>query len=175
VTGVESSNTLPCGVGIGPAADVTDVLTAGASGHLTAKQFDTLEVDPSNTGAALDELPNTGNAVQQLFVPAGKRLLKVTLNVRPAGDTWAWAPKLASFTVVDAAGTSYKPSGVMALAQAGSAVRVLANYKTVGEVTVKKAKGVTLSSITLLYLVPTEQKVPEIRYEGKPGGLPVEK
>jgi len=77
--------------------------------------------------------------------------------------------------VVDAAGTIYKPSGVLALVQTGSTPRLLASYKTVGEVTVKKAAKTTLSSVTLLYLVPTEQKVTEMRYEGKPGGLLLEK
>lgn len=166
-------NQLPVGIGVG-SADVADVLAAAASGHLTNKQFDTLDVDTTTAESALSELPKAGNPVQQLAVPAGKRLLQVTMSVKGA-DPWAWAANLANFTVVDAAGTAYKPSGVVAVATVGGAQRLYATYKTTGDVTAKKVDGATLSSVTLLFLVPADQKATELRYQGKPGGLPLEK
>ena len=168
-------NQLPVGIGVGSAD--ADVLAAGASGHLTAKQFDALEVDPSNDAAALTELPKAGNPVQQLAVPSGKRMLQVTMSIKAGADSWAWAANLGDCSVADAAGTAYKPSGVLALAgAAGPTQKLLASYKSAGEITtLKKVEGTTLTSVTLLYLVPTDQKATELRYQGKAGGLPLEK
>jgi hypothetical protein len=132
-------------------------------------------VDTSTAESALTELPKAGNPVQQLAVPAGKRLLQVTMSVKPGADPWAWAANLANFTVVDPAGTAYKPSGVMGIATVGGAQRLYATYKTTGDVTAKKVDGATISSVTLLFLVPAEQKATELRYQGKAGGLPLEK
>jgi hypothetical protein len=169
-----SGNQLPVGIGVGSAD--SDVLAAGASGHLTAKQFDSLDVDPSNDAAALAELPKPGNPIQQLMVPAGKRMVQVQLSIKAGADSWAWLPKLAEFTVVDATGTAYKPSGVLGLAgPAGPTQKLLAVYRATGELTLKKVENAPLTSLTFVYLIPADQKATELRYQGKAGGLPLEK
>jgi hypothetical protein len=167
------SNQLPVGIGVGSAN--ADVLAAGASGHLTNKQFDSLDVDASTPDAALAELPKAGNPVQQLAVPAGKRMVQVTMAVKPGGDPWAWAPAVGDFTVVDGAGTVYKPSGVFSVVGSAAGQKLLATYKSTGDVAVKKVDGTVPTSVTLVYLLPTGQKATELRYQAKPGGLPLEK
>lgn len=170
---VVEGNRLPVGIGVGSADAV--VLSAGASGHLTNKQFDNLDVDPTVPEAAFSELPKAGNPVQELAVPAGKRMVQVTLNVKAGADPWAWAPTIADYTVVDATGAAYKPSGAFAGLGSGAAQKLFATYKSTGDISVKKVDGTTPLTITLIYLVPTGQKATELRYQSKPGGLPLEK
>jgi hypothetical protein len=101
--------------------------------------------------------------------------VQVTLNVKPGADPWAWAPTIADYTVADAAGNAYKPSGAFTSLGAGAAQKLLATYKSTGDITVKKVDGTTPASVTFIYLVPTGQKATELRYQGKPGGLPLER
>lgn len=171
---VVEGNRLPVGIGVGSAD--ADVLSAGASGHLTNKQFDTLEVDPSAPEAAVSELPKAGNPVQELAVPAGKRMVQVLLNFKPGVPAWATSPNVADYTVLDATGAVYKPSGVVTRIGGGPTERLLASYKsTGGDITVKKVDGATPAPVVFIYLIPTGQKATELRYQGKPDGLPLEK
>jgi len=174
---VVSGSPLPVGINVGTADADAEVVTTAASGHITGKKFDVLDVDTSSDGAALTELPKGGNPVAELAVPAGKRLVAVKLNIKAGGDPWAWAAALADYTVVDGAGASVKPSGVIGTVTKGRGAppRLLANYKANGEVaSVGKVEGTTPTGVTLLYVLPADQKAKEIQYKGKAGGLPLE-
>ena len=71
---------LPVAINVGSADADAEVVTTAASGHITGKKFDILDVDTSSDAAALTELPKGGFAISDLMVPAGKRLLQVKMD-----------------------------------------------------------------------------------------------
>ena len=168
-------NMLPNPISAGT-ADADGVLaTTAASGHFTARQFDSLEVDASNDGATVAELGKGESQISQLMVPQGKRMVQVKLSVKAGADPWAWAATLGDYAVADAAGATYKPNGVWAaVTAANGAQKLLINYKATAPVpSVNKAEG-KLTNVTFIYLLPSDQKAKELQYQGKPGGLPLE-
>jgi hypothetical protein len=163
---------LPVGVNVGTADADAEVVTTAAAGHISGKKFDILDVDTSSDAAAVSELPKGGFAISALFVPPGKRLVEVKVDLKPGADAWAWASQLGNFTVVDGTGASVKPSGVCAaLTKAGGPARLLANYKANGEVTsVNKVEGATPGDIRLFFVIADGQKAKELQYQGKTVG-----
>jgi hypothetical protein len=168
---------LPVGVNVGGGDADLEVVTTAASGHVTGKKFDILDVDTSSDAATLADLPKGGFAISELMVPAGKRLLQVKMDVKAGADPWAWAAAVGNFAVLDGAGAVVKPSGVVAtVTKAGGPPKLLASYKANGEVTsVTKVDGATPSNIKFFYLLAADQKAKELQYQGKAGGLPLEK
>jgi hypothetical protein len=168
---------LPVAINVGTADPDAEVVTTAAAGHITGKKFDILDVDTSSDAAAISELPKGGFPISALFVPPGKRLVEVKMDLKPGGDPWAWASELGNFAVVDSAGAISKPSGVVAaVAKAGAPSKLLASYKATAEVTsVPKVEGATPDDIRLFFLVAADQKAKEMQYQGKAGGLPLEK
>jgi len=160
---------LPVAVNVGTADADAEVVTTAAAGHITGKKFDILDVDTSSDGAAISELPKGGFAISALFVPAGKRLVQVKVDLKPGGDAWAWAGELGNFTLVDGAGAGVKPSGVCAAVEkTGAPPKLLASYKANGEVTsVAKVDGATPNDIRLFFVIPADQKAKEMQYQGK--------
>jgi hypothetical protein len=172
---LKTGDPLPVGINVGTADADADVVTAAASGHVTGRKFDSLEVDTSADGSALTELPKGGPAVNQLMTPAGKRLVAVTMKVKAGGDPWAWASALGDFTVVDGVGTRCRPSGVIATVTKGGAQRLLASYKATGEVTsVNKLEGGTVPTVTLVFPITADQKAKWIGYRDGERMLPLE-
>jgi hypothetical protein len=153
-----------------PNADA-DVVTSAVFGHLTDKKFDQLEVDLASDDTAVDKLVNGPVKVKELFVPDGKRALHVTLTSAPGATQWDWAANPAAYTVIDAAGTAYKPHGVYLTTQ-DTPKKFMAVYRAAAELgKLPKAAKATLGEVTLVYLLPKEQKGLEIRYNGMPEGL----
>jgi hypothetical protein len=173
---VVSGAALPVAINVGSADADAEVVTTAASGHITGKKFDILDVDTSSDAAALSELPKGGFAIADLMVPAGKRLLQVKMDVKAGSDPWAWAAGIGNFTVLDGAGAIIKPSGVVAtVTKRGGPPKLLASYKATGEVTtVTKVDGAVVSDIRFYYLLPADQKGKELQYQGKAGGMPLE-
>jgi hypothetical protein len=163
---------LPVAVNVGTADADAEVVTTAAAGHITGKKFDILDVDTTSDAAAVSELPKGGFPISALFVPPGKRLVQVKVDLKAGVDAWAWASELGSFTVVDGAGAGVKPSGVCAaVAKAGGPTRLLANYKANGEVTsANKVEGGTPSDIRLFFMIADGQKAKELQYQGKTVG-----
>ncbi|MDB5318858.1 MAG: hypothetical protein JWN40_489 [Phycisphaerales bacterium] len=168
---------LPVAVNVGTADADAEVVTTAASGHITGKKFDILDVDTSSDAAAISELPKGGFAISELMAPAGKRLLQVKMDVKAGADPWAWAAAVGNFAVLDGAGAIVKPSGVVAtVTKAGGPPKLLATYKAAGEVTsVPKVDGATATDIRFIYLLAADQKAKELQYQGKAGGVPLEK
>jgi hypothetical protein len=174
---VVAGATLPVAINVGTGDADAEVVTTAASGHITAKKFDILDVDTSSDGAAISELPKGGFPVSELAAPAGKRLLQVKLDLKAAADPWAWAGAIGNFAVLDGGGNVVKPSGVVAMVtKRGGAPKLLASYKANGAVaSVAKVDGATASDIRLFFVLAADQKAKELQYQGKAGGLPLEK
>ena len=168
---------LPVAINVGTGDADAEVVTTAASGHITAKKFDILDVDTSSDGAAISELPKGGFPVSELAVPAGKRLVQVKLDLKAGADPWAWAGAIGNFAVLDGGGNVVKPSGVVAMvSKPRGAPKLLASYKANGAVaSVAKVDGATASDIRLFFVLAADQKAKELQYQGKAGGLPLEK
>src|SRR5207248_3036086 len=83
---VVPGSALPTGINVGTADADAEVVTTAASGHITGKKFDILDIDTSSDASSLTELPKGGFAISELMVPAGKRLVMVMMEVKPGAD-----------------------------------------------------------------------------------------
>jgi hypothetical protein len=173
---VTSSNKLPFPIGVGTTEADGDVATLAVSAHLTNKQFDTIETDLTSAESAPDAIGKTAPTVQELFVPPGKRMVQVTFKT--AGrNPWGWATWLGRFEVYSPVTRSrygsYGAYGTMKT-PAGEP-RVFFLYKAQSRLTNFRQPEGTIDSVTLCFLLPTEEKATEIQIEGRSDGLPAEK
>lgn len=173
---VSVSNKLPVAINTESADADAVVASTAVTGETKAKKWDSLDVVSKEAGASFTALPKGGYAVADLLVPPDKRMIQVTLTPKSGVDSWAWLEKFGDYSVVDGGGNAHKASGVYAtVMKAGGAKHLLATYKSSGEVAAPPKDEGSVTSVTLIYLLPKDQKAKEIRFEGKEGGLQLEK
>jgi hypothetical protein len=169
-------NKLPFPIGVGTNDADGDVATLAVSAHLTGKKFDAIETDVSSAEAAPDAIGKAAPTVQELFVPAGKRAVQVQFK-NIGGDPWLWMNWLSRFQVYSpvtqshygvygAYGTLKNPQG---------AERVFMLYKANSQLTPFRQPQGGLENVTLIFIMPAEEKATEARIEGRSNGLPVER
>lgn len=173
---VSTLTKLPIGVNTGNADADAVVATTAASGETKAKKWDSLEINTKDPASTFTELPKGGYAVADLLVPPDMRMIQVTLTPKKGKDSWAWLENFGDFSVVDGEGNAHKANGVYAtINQAGGVKKLLCSFKSSGEVGAPPKDDGQVSSVTFIYTIPKTQKAKEMRYQGKEGGLPLEK
>src|SRR4029079_13726097 len=91
-----------------------DVATTAVDGQLTGRKFSILNVDVTQPGAALTELPKGGTPVKDLFVPDGMRMIQVKLTIKPNSPPWAWSD-IKEYVIADERGQSTFCHGLYAV------------------------------------------------------------
>lgn len=169
------SDKLPVAISVGsPDAEIDPVVATAFNGVVKGRKFATLETMVAEAGTNVKELPKGGNTIQQFMVPAGKRMVQVTLNLKSSVQDWGWTGNLGDVAVFD--GTNhYKYRGAFALVTIGGAQRLLARYEPESDAPGMSGSEGKVTSVTLIYLLPTGAKARELRYQEKPKGLPLEK
>jgi hypothetical protein len=169
-------NKLPFPIGVGTNDADGDVATLAVSAHLTGKKFDAIETDVTAADAAPDAIAKAVPTLQELFVPPGKRMVQVQFK-NIGSDPWLWMNWLSRFQVYSpvtrshygvygAYGTLKNPQG---------AERVFLLYKASAPLTPFRQPQGTLENVSLIFIMPAEEKATEVRIEGRSNGLAVEK
>jgi hypothetical protein len=133
---------------------------------VSGKKFSQLTVTASTP---LSDLGSGDNAIDQLFVPPGMKAVQLVGTPPPqANDPWEWAEHLSDFTVVDAGGKTYKPSGALAKVMKSVQPMVVGAYNAEGGVTsIPKTSEVRPTDLWLVFLVPESAELKELDYQGK--------
>ncbi|HYO07527.1 MAG TPA: hypothetical protein VER17_01020 [Tepidisphaeraceae bacterium] len=136
------------------------------SGTLSTQssQFTQLDITPVQS---LTILRQGANSVDELFEPAGKKLLQIGGAPQPeGGDPWAWG-QLSKWQVVDAAGKSYPPSGGFAKVRKEQADRMVAVYNANGTPKEIPSDEGRPTEFWVAFLVPSGTHVKEVKFSGK--------
>jgi uncharacterized membrane protein required for colicin V production len=117
----------------------------------------------------LASLGSGDNAFDQLFVPAGMKAVQLVGTLPPkASDPWNWAEHLGEFSVVDATGKAYKPSGALAKVMKSIQPMAVGAYDADAGVTeIPKTPDVRPTDVYLIFLVPDGVTLKELDYQGK--------
>jgi hypothetical protein len=171
---VRGDNLLSTEINVG--SNDAEILTNAFNAHVTDKQFDSLECDGTQDDAKISAISVGKVLINKLFVPDGRRMVQVAMTVKDPAKGWDWAADPGAYTVIDDKGQAYKPQGVYASIDPGDGMkRLLAFYKAaapLGKIT--KVDKTTPTDVTMIYLIPKDRKAVEYRFQGLPGGLPLE-
>ncbi len=156
----------PINVG-GSEPDMKDHQLQSGTFSLQSRQFTKMDINPTQS---LQVLAGAGsNAVDELFEPAGKKLVQVQGSPPPeGGDPWAWG-SLRSYTLVDAAGKTYAPAGAFARVKKDQADRMVAKYDASGatpDVTGSPDDG-RPTDVWIAFLVPSGTHLKQLNFNGK--------
>ena len=172
---LKADNKLPYPIGVGTDDANADVATLAISGHLTQRKFDALEIDLSTPQSAIAALAKEPPHVQELFVPAGKRMVQVTLK-NSGPDPARWRPMIDRFHVfVGKSQTQIGVYGVYGTVKQGPLEKMFCVYKTQAALTAIPPVDGQVDAVTLVFLIPADEKADEIRFMDKAPGLALEK
>ena len=133
---------------------------------MQSRQFTQLDI---NTTETIAMLARGDNVVQELFEPAGKKLVQVQ-GTPPAegGDPWAWGA-LRNYQLVDAANKTYPPAGAWAKVRKDQQDRMIAKYNALGtpqDVTGGADDG-RPTDVWIGFLVPSGTHLKQLKVNGK--------
>ena len=123
-----------------------------------------------NMTQTVELLSRGDHALDELYVPAGMKMVQVSGTAPPKSppEPWDWADKLGQFELVDAGGTKFKPNGAWAKVKgAQGSNRMVARYEAesqVGDVPHEEGRP---TEVWIAFLVPEGTQLAELQFDGK--------
>jgi hypothetical protein len=147
--------------------DQNDIQLESGKVSLKERKFSVLAIEPTQT---IQAISMGSYGVGELYVPAGKALVRISCRApaRESDDAWAWADNLRDFDLVDAAGARFKPSGAWCkLKLAKGQEHMIAQYNLDQPLASLSHTEGRPTSIWIAYLVPGGTHLKELSYKGK--------
>jgi hypothetical protein len=142
--------------------DVKNAQTQSGTLSTQSGQFTMLDINPTQSLTILKQ----GYPVEELFEPAGQKLVQIEGAPQPeGGDPWAWG-SLSKWQLVDAAGKTYTPNGGFAKVKKDQADRMVAVYNANGKPNDVSGDG-RPTQFWVAFLVPSGTHLKEAKYDGK--------
>ena len=153
----------PVNVGSGD-ADIKNGQIEGGTFTLQSRQFAMLNIEPVRS---LQMMAGQADyAVSELFEPAGQKLVQIVGTPPPeGGDQWAFGT-LRDWSVADAAGKSYSPSGVVAKVKASNADRMAASFNITGSPKDLTSAEGTPTEVQFIFAIPSGTHLKQFKYKG---------
>ena len=123
-----------------------------------------------NMTQTVELLSRGDHALEELYVPAGMKMVQVSGTAPPKAppEPWDWAEKLGQFELVDAAGTKYKANGAWAKVKgAQGSNRMVARYEAESQVADVAHEEGRPTEVWIAFLVPEGTQLAELQFEGK--------
>jgi hypothetical protein len=162
----EVSPKLFTGVNVAAPDDGEKTFPSG-SARVREGKLASLDVNMTQT---VELLSRGDHARDELFVPAGMKMVQISGTAPPKAppEPWDWADKLGQFELVDAGGTKFKPNGAWAKVKgAQGSNRMVARYeaeKQVGDVPHEEGRP---TEVWIAFLVPEGTQLTELQFDGK--------
>jgi hypothetical protein len=137
----------------------------GGNATITNKQFQRLHLDGSQPIATLSQ----GDfAMDELYAPAGKKIVQVVGKPADGADPWGWA-NFIGFNLADADANQYKAAGVFAqVNKDGGAPTAIGNYDPDGGAAVDHGtdSGRPMQ-VWLIFVVPDNVEITQLQYNNQ--------
>ena len=165
--GVEINKRLFSPINVGtPDKDVKGQTIQSGTLSMQSAQFTELNITPVQS---LQVLRQGSYATEELFEPAGMKLVQVSGTPPPeGGDPWAWA-QLQNWALVDAGGKTYTPAGAWAKVRQEQADRMIAVYNANGAPPPISGGGDGRpTDVWIAFLVPSGAHLKQLSFNAKP-------
>jgi hypothetical protein len=136
----------------------------GGAGEVNNKQYQKLRLDGSQPIAALAQ----GDfAIDQLYAPAGKKIVEVVGKVPEGQDPWGWA-SFVNFSVADTDATPYRAVGAFAQVNKDGNNIAVGNYDSDGGATaVDHGNDGRPMQVWLIFIVPDKVEINQLQYNNQ--------